>query len=70
MQEATAAGSKHKEVKVVKAYDTYEALAQLTTFHTHADVLLLPVRVHLLPADALHCNVVFAASLLRCGLDV
>ena len=43
-QEATKDVSKHKEVKHMKAYESYEALARLTTFGTHVETLLLTVR--------------------------
>lgn len=49
-KKAAAYASKHRETKSQKAYVTYESLAQLCTFSTHAEVLLLPVRERM--ADA------------------
>jgi hypothetical protein len=43
-KEHAAFANKHKEAKALRAYDTYLLLASLTTFSTHSDVLLLPVR--------------------------
>lgn len=51
-KEETAFSRKHKEAQSQRAYMTYELLARLTTFSTHAELLLLPVRERLPDASA------------------
>lgn len=47
-----AFAKKHKEAKHPKVYDTYQLLWAMTTFETHAEVLLMPVRDRLVECSA------------------
>lgn len=53
-KKAAAYASKHRETKSQKAYVTFELLARLSTFSSHVEVLLLPVRERLPDAAAPH----------------
>ena len=59
-KENSTFAAKHKEAKAVKAYDTFELLATLTTFDTHIETLLLPVRdrLHLAGQPAVRAKLV------------
>lgn len=65
-----AFASKHKEAKTQRAYATFELLARLTTFSTHAEVLLLPVRERLAEASAPRTRNILTTLLQHAGRGV
>lgn len=65
-----AFASKHKEAKTQRAYATFELLARLTTFSSHVEVLLLPVRERLAEASAPRTRNILTTLLQHAGRGV
>lgn len=65
-----AFASKHKEAKAQCAFATFELLARLTTFASHVEVLLLPVRERLPDASTPRTRNILATLLQHAARGV